>query len=55
MIRVYNSQGLTVEEIKVLDGVESLQVDVLNYTNGLYYMQYIHSNQIMETVKFIKN
>jgi len=55
MIRVYNSQGLKVGELKVPDGVESLQVDVSKYTNGLYYLQYVHSNQIVETVKFIKN
>ncbi len=55
MIRVYNSLGFKVEEIKVHDGVESMEVDVSKYTNGLYYLQYIHSNQIMETVKFIKN
>jgi len=55
VIHIFNTRGLKVEEIKVPDGVESLQVDVSKYTNGLYYLQYIHSNQIMETVKFIKN
>ena len=54
-IHIYNSLGLKVEEIKVPDQVESLEVDVSKYTNGLYYLQFIHSNQIMETVKFIKN
>ena len=55
MIRVYNSQGLKVEEIEVPDGLESMEIDVSKYTDGLYYLQYIHANQIMETVKFIKN
>ena len=55
VIRIYNSQGLKVEEIKVPYGVESLEVDVSKYTNGLYYLQYIHANQIVETMKFIKN
>ncbi len=55
VIRVYNSQGLKVEEIEVPYGVESLEVDVSKYSNGLYYLQYIHANQIVETIKFIKN
>ncbi len=55
IIRLYNSQGLKVEEIKVPDGVESMEVDVSKYTSGLYYLQYIRADQIVETVKFIKN
>jgi hypothetical protein len=55
IIRVYNSQGLKVEEIKIPKGIESMEVDVSKYTNGLYYLQYIHANKILETVKFIKN
>ena len=55
MIMVYNSQGVKVEEVEVTDNTETLSVDVSRYQNGLYYLQYIHSNQIMETVKFIKN
>lgn len=54
-VRIYNSMGLKVEEIEVPDVIKSLQVDVSKYTDGLYYLQYIHSNQILETVKFIKN
>ncbi len=55
IIRIYNSQGVKVEEIKIPEGIESMEVDVSKYTNGLYYLQYIHSNKILETVKFIKN
>ncbi|MCD4730251.1 MAG: T9SS type A sorting domain-containing protein [Bacteroidales bacterium] len=55
IIRIYNSQGLRVDEIEVPKNVESLQIDASKYSNGLYYLQYIHSNRIMETVKFIKN
>jgi len=54
-IYIYNSQGLKVEEIKVPDNTETLSVDVSSFQNGLYYLQYIHSGQIMDTVKFIKN
>lgn len=53
-IHIYHSQGLKVEEIKVPDGNESMEIDVFKYTDGLYFLQYIHSNQIVETVKFIK-
>ena len=54
-MRIYNSQGLKVEEIEVPDNIESIEVDVSKYTNGLYFLQYIHYNQIVESVKIIKN
>jgi hypothetical protein len=55
IIRIYNLQGLKVEVFEIPKSAESLQVDVSNYNKGIYYLQYIHSNQIMSTVKFIKN
>ncbi len=55
IIKIYNSQGSKVKEIRVLENVESLQVNVSAYSNGLYYLQYIQSNQVMGTIKFIKN
>lgn len=54
-IRIYNSQGMKVDEIGVPDNIESLEIDASGYLNGLYYLQYIHSGQILETLKFIKN
>jgi len=54
-IKIYNSQGIKVEEVKVPENSESLRINVSHFTNGLYYLQYIHSNQIVGTTKFIKN
>ena len=54
-IKVYNSQGIKVEEIKVPENSESMQIDVSHFPNGLYYLQYIHTNHVLQTTKFIKN
>ena len=55
VIRIYNLHGVKAGEIKIPEVIESMEVDVSKYTNGLYYLQYIYSNKIMGTVKFIKN
>ncbi len=55
IIRVYNSQGVKVEEVKVPDGIEVMTIDVSGYNNGLYFLQLIVSNEVVDTVKFLKN
>lgn len=54
-ILIYNSQGIKVDQVKVPGHTQKIEIDVSNYTNGLYYLQYIQSDQILETIKFIKN
>jgi hypothetical protein len=54
-IKIYNSQGLKVDEIQIPKNVSYLEVDVSKFTNGIYYIQYIHSDHLIETIKFIKN
>ena len=54
IIRVYNSQGVKVEEVMVPEKVESFRVDASRYPNGLYYLQLISDDQVIDVTKFIK-
>jgi hypothetical protein len=54
VIRIYNSQGLKLDEVKVPDNVESLEIDASGYVNGLYYLQFIVSDKVVQSRKFIK-
>jgi hypothetical protein len=54
-LKIYNLQGLKIDEILIPENANYLEVDVSKYTKGIYYLQYIHSDHLMETIKFIKN
>ncbi len=54
-IRIYNSQGLKIEEIKVPKQSKSIEVDASLYKSGLYYLQLISDEKVIGTTKFIKN
>lgn len=53
MIRVYNSQGLKVEELTIPENTEALSVDVEGYQRGLYFLQLLISNKVVGQTKLI--
>ncbi|MBC8486890.1 MAG: T9SS type A sorting domain-containing protein [Bacteroidetes bacterium] len=55
VIKVYNSQGLKVEEIKVPDGKETITVNVKGWQKGMYFVQLIVNGIETGSAKFIKS
>jgi len=55
LIRIYDAQGVKVKEITVPEDIDQHTVNVSGFNRGLYYLQYIHSNKIINTAKFIKH
>ena len=53
VLRFYNSQGVKVEEVEVPEGAESVEVDVSGYGKGLYFLQYVHSGEVLGAVKVV--
>ena len=54
-IRVYNSQGLKVEEIEVPKGKETIVVNVQGWTKGMYFVQLVIDGEAVGSEKIIRN
>jgi len=55
VIRIYNSQGLKVEEIKVPEGNETMMIDVTGLKKGMYFLKLKINNRQSVASKFLKN
>lgn len=55
VIRIYNSQGLKVEEIKVPEGNETMMIDVTGLKKGMYFLKLKMNNRQSVASKFLKN
>jgi len=55
IIRVYNSQGLKVEEVEVPEGKETITVDVGGWRRGLYFVRLIVNGEEHESTKIVVN
>jgi len=55
IIRIYNSQGLKVEEIKIPDRKESITINVQSWPKGIYFMQLVIDGVAVGSKKIIKN
>jgi hypothetical protein len=53
VLRFYNSQGVKVDEVEVPEGVASVEFDVSGYGKGLYFLQYVHSGEVLGAVKVV--
>ncbi|MCD4731921.1 MAG: T9SS type A sorting domain-containing protein [Bacteroidales bacterium] len=55
IIRVYNSQGLKVEDIEVPKGKETIVVNVQGWTKGMYFVQLVVDGEAVGSEKIIRN
>ena len=55
IIRVYNSQGIKVDEIKILQESKQFTVNSSNWESGLYFLQYLVNGEVQRSAKVIKN
>jgi len=55
VIKVYNSQGLKVEEVEVPDGKETITVNVQGWLKGMYFIRLLIDGEERGCEKIIKN
>ena len=55
IIRVYNSQGIKVEEIDIPEMKETITINVQSWSKGIYFVQLVVDGEAVGSRKIIKN
>jgi hypothetical protein len=53
VIRIYNSQGIKVEEVKVPEGIDTCTFNAEGWTRGIYFLIVEFSGQLIGSAKIV--